>query len=192
MATAPCLKALLDLDGVLCDFHTAMCKALSLSMPDPWPSPQPCLFKALGLIETSELWETFDNEYFWANLDWTADGKQILAIVEDFFGPENVCIATTPTRNPRCAAGKVRWIQRCIPAYSRRFFIGPPKYFAAAPTNILIDDSDSNINLFRQHAGLGILVPRPWNTACDLPTLPTLSQRLSSCKSSIAAVCARN
>lgn len=154
----------LDLDGVLVDFVGGFQRALGLKPPDPWPAACYDSFAAHGLKETSELWNTFDTEDFWANLDWMPDGLNILRILESKFRKENIAICTSPTRNPGCAAGKVRWIQKHLPEYSRRFFIGTSKHLAGGEGGLLIDDSDHNVKKYRAYKGQAILVPRVWNS----------------------------
>ena len=102
-------------------------------------------------------------ESFWAYLPWTKDGHQILDLVERSFGKENVFIATCPTKSPASASGKMRWIQKNMPDYARRFIIGPPKWLCADKDTVLIDDALHNVGQFRDAGGRGILVPRLWN-----------------------------
>jgi hypothetical protein len=56
------------------------------------------------------------------------------------------------------------WIEKHLPAYRRRFLIGPRKEFCAHGGSVLIDDSDKNVASFRDAGGLAILYPRPWNS----------------------------
>ena len=97
------------------------------------------------------------------------DGREILQIVESFFGKENIYIWTrpvTPEGNKwgrGCIDGKVAWIEREMPDYLSRFTIGCSKFLAANERTILIDDSVENINEFRKEGGIPIIVPRKWN-----------------------------
>lgn len=166
----------LDLDGVLTDFVGAATKAHDLQYP-PYPEPgNHNMPEAYGLKDDATFWRKFDTEDFWANLDWMPDGREILKLVESAFS--TIQILTKPTRNPQCSSGKLRWIQKHIPKYSRNVFIGPKKWLVASENKVLIDDHDKNINNFRLSGGIGILVPRVWNSAYEKDTLTTLERKL--------------
>lgn len=148
----PDLKCLLDLDGVLADFIGGLCKLRGTPRVDP---------SGWNCIDAHE-WEKMDEE-FWATLDRTPEFEAILTTVEETFGPENVCLLTSPVRTAGCLEGKMRWIRKHLPAYSRRFLIGPAKEFCANPRSVLIDDSETNVKAFTDAGGYAVLVPREWN-----------------------------
>ena len=99
---------------------------------------------------------------FWAYVEWTLVGKELLAGLERLFHGE-VVLMTSPCDTEGSVSGKVEWIRRELPAYSRRFFVGPCKHAAAGPGKVLIDDHDANVDMFKSHGGRAVLVPRPWN-----------------------------
>lgn len=79
-------------------------------------------------------------------------------------GRENVCIATSPTKDPDCLAGKLEWIHDHCPEWMhRQYAITPRKHLLARPDSLLIDDYSENIERFEAHGGHAITVPRPWN-----------------------------
>lgn len=79
-------------------------------------------------------------------------------------GRENVCIATSPTKDPDCLAGKLEWIHDHFPEWMhRQYAITPRKHLLARPDSLLIDDYSENIERFEAHGGYAITVPRPWN-----------------------------
>lgn len=177
-------KCFLDLDGVLSDFmlHCHAWHRLPYDY-DKYPYPVgewDCIPPQDMSLE--DFWGALDIEY-WATMPWTEDGMEILQLVEDTFGKENICILTSPSRNPECAAGKLLWIQNNIPAYRRRFLIGPPKHFCAGKDRFLVDDSDKNLREFNAWGGHGVCVPRKWNKehACTEDTLGALRLNLMSC-----------
>jgi hypothetical protein len=51
-----------------------------------------------------------------------------------------------------------------LPKYANNVWIGTDKSKWANDTTILIDDADHNINPFIDNEGIGILVPRKWNS----------------------------
>lgn len=159
------LKCLLDLDGVLVDFcgpaHTY--HNLPYSTGDDYPYP-----KGLWNIDTlmpitqEEFWKPLGRE-FWANLPWMPDGKRILSLLEWVFSRENICICSCPAKDPLTATGKLDWIKKNMPEYSRQYMLCPQKRFAASNNAILVDDRDKNIEEFEENGGHGVLVPRLWN-----------------------------
>lgn len=165
-------RCLLDMDGVLVDFVGGACNAHRVENPyakhplgdaaGAWD-----IASLLGMTE-KKFWQPLNNAGFWAWLDWMPDGREILETVERLFGQENVCLLTSPNLSPWCASGKVLWIERNMPAYKRRFLIGPRKEFCAFPGNVLVDDNDKNVHDFVSKGGSAVIVPRPWNASWHL------------------------
>lgn len=88
----------------------------------------------------------------------------LIAISVDLVGEDNVFIASSPTKDPDCLAGKLEWIHNNLPKFlHRQYFITPRKVQLAHPGALLIDDSDSNVLGWRERGGSAIIVPRPWN-----------------------------
>ena len=159
------LKCLLDMDGVLVDCEKGLCKVHNRKSPFPDK-------KNLGQYDMAPLWGMSGEEMFrpcehdfWANLDFMLDAHKILSLVENRFGQENICILSSPTRNLGCMSGKLAWLQKNLPQYSRRFLFGSQKQFCAHSKTVLIDDRDSNVDSFIAHGGRAFLVARPWNRA---------------------------
>ena len=167
-------RAFLDMDGVLVDFIQGMIDVHNLGKtidelyfdyPGEWD-----VTKILKMAAPA-FWKPI-NEEFWAKLEWMPDGERLLKIVEDRFGRENVCLLTSPCANYGCYDGKMRWIERHLPKhYKRHLMVGGMKHLCASQNVVLIDDSDANIDKFRDHGGHGILVPRIWNSAHNLREL---------------------
>jgi len=94
-------------------------------------------------------------------------------------GRENVCIATSPTKDPDCLAGKLEWIHGHFPEWMhRQFAITPRKHLFARPDSLLIDDYGENAERFEAHGGRAILVPRPWNVAWDQEPCGYIEEKL--------------
>ncbi len=157
----------LDLDGVLVDFVGGACKTHGIAVPDPWPEGVWEMGTALSIatghkMSEDEFWKPCSSHEFWANLEWTRDGKEILAMCEYFF--DSVILMSSPCASPFSASGKIEWIQRELPKYRRKYSLSPCKHEHASTTKVLVDDSDKNIDAFDAAGGYGILVPRPWNS----------------------------
>ena len=102
---------------------------------------------------------------FWASCPQSDEYSWLFQLCVDLVGQDNVCFLTGPTKDPDCLAGKLEWIRHnCPPFMHRQYLIGPRKQFCAHPEALMVDDSDANIDKFREWGGNGILVPRPWNT----------------------------
>ncbi len=148
----------LDMDGVLVDFIGGSLKAHGINLHKrdcEWS-----FFNKLGLTD-AQFWDPLGHD-FWANLEWTSEGKELIKELEYLFR-ERIVLCTSPCETPGGVEGKIAWIKRELPAYRRRFFVGPPKALAASPCKVLIDDHDLNVEAFVLEGGHGVLVPRPWN-----------------------------
>ena len=166
------LICFLDVDGVLADFVGGCCEVFGISreyLYERWP-PGIWNFHPSLQITEDQFWADIDAQgiKFWRNLEPMPDMADILQVVEERFG-DNVALLTSPPRNPLAVAGKVEWIQKYLPKYRRKFFVGPAKHLLAHPRAILIDDYDANVQKFQKAGGLGIVVPRRWNHLHDHP-----------------------
>ena len=146
-----------DMDGVLVDFVVGIEKYYGIDLTEILKKGDWDFVKYLS-IPKKLFWNGLSEE-FWAKLPWTNFGEDLIDIVEERFGVENVCLFSTPTLSPNSLSGKYRWILKYLPQYKRRFLLGPPKSFCAHGKSLLIDDRDVNIDLFRKAGGVGILVP---------------------------------
>jgi len=167
------MKCLLDLDGVLTDFVKGMCKAHN--RPNPYENPDNFgtfdMNKVWG-ISMEELWAPTRNVKYWAELEPMHDFHVIMEIVESFFGHENICLLSSPgniadVSTTSAMKGKYIWILKHLPQYGTQYLLGPKKQWCASPDHVLVDDYDYNIEVFRQHGGRAVLVPRPWNKLYD-------------------------
>jgi hypothetical protein len=153
----------LDLDGVLVDFVRG---AFALHGKEiPYPEVRWDFDKQLG-IPPEVFWGKMGKD-FWEDLPWTQEGPDLIKALETIFGSDNIVLMTSPVGTPGGVEGKVNWIRRELPGYSRRFFIGPPKHMLAGPGKLLVDDHDENIDKFCAAGGKAIMVPRPWNRRRD-------------------------
>ena len=162
------LRCFIDLDGVITDFVGAVCNEFGVpvsSLYVGWPPGDWGIYNGFGITE-DQLWERIDKagRVFWTSMKPTPDGYDILTECERAFGSENIAILTSPPRNPLAVAGKVEWIREHLPAYRRRFFVGPAKEMLAHAGAVLVDDSDKNAAGFISGGGRVVLVPRRWNS----------------------------
>jgi 5'(3')-deoxyribonucleotidase len=148
---------LLDMDGVIVNFTLGMFRAHNKPFHEitHWN-----YFEDWGITE-EQFWEPANHE-FWANLEWTFTGRNLLSGLVGLVGIDNIVLCSTPGPNPGACDGKLDWIRKHAPAFQRRFMFTPVKE-AAAKGNILIDDSDSNCEKFEKAGGKAVLFPRTWN-----------------------------
>lgn len=152
------MKVFLDMDGVLVDFMTAVCRMFKL--PEP-----PQIYNFFEPIR-EEVNKTATTSFFY-NLKWMHDGKEILSSVLDRFPQENIYLLTALMPNPESGTGKLLWIREHLPRwYKEQTIISTaPKHLLARSDTLLIDDKNENIDEFIEAGGRGLLVPRAWNRA---------------------------
>ena len=151
------MKVFLDMDGVITNFNKSVCTKFDL----PYP-PQVYHF----FPEIRSQVNDFCDRSFWENLEWMDDGRDILRVVTETFGCENICLLTKMMPNVESASGKMRWIQNNLPLYSNQVILATlevSKSLLAQPDTLLIEDCDKDFNEFVAVGGHGILVPRLWN-----------------------------
>jgi len=159
----------LDVDGVLADWvggvHERMGIDYDYSM---WPyakGPAGWDFHDEAGFSFADIDAMCDFD-LWANLRWMHDGHDIMRLVVQHFGKNNIRLLTAPMPNVMSASGKMEWIGRNLPEYKRQVTIhtGDKAVLAKVPDSILIDDSSKNVDAWRAVGGKAILVPRWWNT----------------------------
>ena len=110
-------------------------------------------------------WDSIPRQW-WAAAPESEVFPWILNACEVAVGRENVCVATRPTDDPDCLAGKLEWIHDHMPLWMHhQYAVTPQKHRFGHPHALLIDDSPANIDAFVGRGGCGLLVPRPWNAA---------------------------
>ena len=161
----------LDIDDTLNNFTLHALNWVGCKVPKhDWFDPEwgRDIVKAANYYHTSsftekEFWDSIPEEC-WATAPKTNYCSWLIGRCVQLVGKDNVCILTSPTLDPRCASGKMIWIQDHMPEFlQRQYLIGPPKQFCAHAGALLIDDADKNVELFREAGGESWIVPKPWN-----------------------------
>lgn len=154
----------LDMDGVLANFTKSASRVFGKDPEDlNWSLGHDEVHNVVGVADHDEFWNTIDKEgpEFWANLEpfpW----RDELWNLCDSFAP--VAIATSPSRKPASAMGKIQWLQKWKGAEFRDYVIIPRrKHLLARPGVVLIDDHDKHINGWISAGGTAITFPQPWN-----------------------------
>lgn len=130
-------------------------------------------------ISKRNFWYRFPRS-FWASIPLSAECDFLLTICVELVGRENICLLTKPSGPGDCAAGKIDWINTCMPVWiHNQYLIGSPKHFCARKRSLLIDDSPWNTSKFVHAGGRAILVPRPWNPLHGVSSLGFIKKRLT-------------
>lgn len=133
----------LDMDGVLCNFDKQFKKLSNIqNRKDPCEKIQTNVFDFLNS----------QDEKFWSEMEWMPDGKQLW----DYVKKLNVCICSTPIDTVSCKKGKKIWVKNNIDK-PIKIILTQTKEQYAAPSHILIDDREGNINKWVKVGGIGIL-----------------------------------
>ena len=156
----------LDMDGVITDFTTAVLRLHGKTkLMSTWPRGERDIPKVLGISRT-KYWEMIDSQgaAFWHSLQplpWFAD---LLALIREF-GP--MTILSAPSLSPASLEGKAHWLYEHFPKVKGKrftdFLFGTQKHLLAGKDRVLIDDSDENVERFRNAGGHAILFPQVWN-----------------------------
>jgi len=166
---------LLDLDGVIADFHTHWHTYYpECPRPNPWPKGVWALADAHGVS-----WQYTCERLglkFWRTIPFMFDARDILNLLESKYKRENIYLCTSNHVDDAgtAAKGKVEWIEKHMPEYKHQYFIGSAKHIFARPDSILFDDKNENVDQFIAAGGQACLVPRPWNRNHQLHTMSTL------------------
>jgi len=110
---------------------------------------------------------------FWMNLPWYPWADELIELCEEAGG---FVIASTPARRSHSAKGKVLCLQERFGRGFRDYMLGPHKQLMAGSGLVLIDDSDEQVEAFREAGGEAILFPQRWNR--DHALLPERLERV--------------
>lgn len=178
-------RVLLDMDGVLVDFNGGVCEHFGKTLPDYPFNPDVQKVQQDWNIEPhfgmtpAQLWDPLGFD-FWANLAPLPWYQDVVGLLEDHFGEENICLLTSPIRTAGAIDGKISWIRKHLPQYRRRFLVGPCKEFCAGPSHALVDDHSVNIEKFEDAGGRTFLFPAPWNRRFKEHPVPALKEWLAA------------
>lgn len=162
-------QAYLDLDGVLVSYVDRIADLFNCH--DIYDNPDNLGVFSLATILEKQYGITKKEFYkarcpdFYAKLNWTPEGPEILRLVEEKFGKKNCFILSAPGFNPCDYSGKAQWVIDNMPdyMYGKRFILNSNKSIEANSERLLVDDKDTNISQFISSGGRGILVARKWN-----------------------------
>jgi 5'(3')-deoxyribonucleotidase len=157
------MKLLLDMDGCICNWLGGVCKVFNKDYEQilaNWTLGSFGVDKELGISE-DEMWDEINkNETFWEDLEPYPHTQELLSLLKSY---GSIYICTAPSRNPACAAGKMKWLQKHLPEIGRDFVITPQKWLLAKHGTVLVDDTDKVVDEFFKHGGSIVRFPQRWN-----------------------------
>ena len=171
----------LDMDGVLCDWFAATCELHGYD-PAQYPADTWDIAGVFG-ITTKQLFRPMTTDW-WAWLKPTPEYHWLREILRY---RRDVAILTTPY-DERSRQGKEFWAMLNWPGPQLMFADDGDKARFARPGDVLLDDCDHNVEAWRAAGGVGILVPRRWNSGWrDTDTRGALEELLDYCEGARAA-----
>lgn len=157
-------RILLDLDGVLADFHGHSLRFFGSDKTVDDLHGETWIPDALGITEAG-FWEKVNGnpESFWYDMPLLSDANRIVDLAIQAVGAENVGICSSPSRYPSSIHWKMMWVEKHFPDFYRRVVLTPAKYLLSTEGTLLIDDWEKNAG-FADHGGSFFLIPRRWNS----------------------------
>lgn len=168
----------IDMDGVLVDFVAGALAAHGMEPTEEILKSRE-MYQPMGITK-QEFYEGIDRlgEWFWCSLQPTIWADDLMKAVKTANGRTGWSIATAPTRNSTSAKGKVLWMKEMFGVGFKNYLIGKNKHFLARPGHLLIDDSEEQVDRFREHGGQAILVPSPSNRMAGFDVMKQIEDSL--------------
>jgi 5'(3')-deoxyribonucleotidase len=161
----------LDMDGVVVDFFSQMCKAHHLDPVEAFTRLQPkdwWFTSVLGPLTEGDFWgaiNTFGEE-FWSEANAYPYARQLY---DELCKLAPVYFCSHPSLQPNCASGKLKWLQKFLPpARHDDYVFTKHKRYLAKQNHVLIDDADYNCEHFMDAGGAAIMFPRRWNKLYEI------------------------
>lgn len=156
------INIFLDLDGVICDWISAAAKTLNIDDSDPEIRDFLKSGKDIDELFQGNIWKLIDKEGedWWTNLEmfpWS--NKLVNSLRKE---SPNFAFLTSPSNNPLCGSGKIKWMKKHFGYKFKDFIITSKKYLCASKNSILIDDLGKNLSKFKKFGGHTYLWPNSY------------------------------
>jgi hypothetical protein len=151
------LRIMIDLDGVMCNWTKAACKACGLDYEELKEE----LKKEDNVenhISEDEMWKKIDakGEEYWTELELYPWANKLYKKLQE--KSPYVCFLTSPAENEISLSGKAKWVKKHFDN-TTEFLIGKPKWYCANKNTLLIDNSKKNTDKFDDFNGNTFLWP---------------------------------
>lgn len=157
------VRIFLDMDGVVAYWEKAAAESCDIDYEDTDIREKLKGGERLDDMVGGDdvMWPKIDKagEEWWQNLEkfpWADRLYEELNKLSDDFS-----FLTSPSSNPVCASGKIKWLQKHFGNKFKGFLIGKNKHLCAGPNTILIDDDKKKVKKFREYGGHAYLWPHP-------------------------------
>jgi hypothetical protein len=156
---------LFDMDGVLAECFAAFARIAGKKFPEEMVPGTYNLQQSLGVSPDWLRRQTAEEGLaFWTELPFTPFGVRLR---EYMWGLHHngytVGICTDASWTPHAPQGKHIWLNQCGFKDIGPRVLTREKFLLARPNTVLVDDSERQVEEFREHGGLAVLVPRLWN-----------------------------
>lgn len=159
------LRIFCDMDGVLSFWEKSAAKTLDIDLNDEKIREE--LKQGKKKMEDyvggdDKLWRKIDKEGidWWTNMEILPWGKRLFDELNK--ATTEFSILSSPSNNPVCADGKIRWMRKQFGEDFKNFLIGRNKYLCAGPNTLLVDDNKGKCKKFRQYGGNTFVWPSPF------------------------------
>lgn len=163
----PGVTVLIDMDGVVTDFVRPAARLFGTEFADlvesgRWAPGTFDMYEALG-VGRSDFYGTLDaaGGQFWRELPAYPWARRLLDLARRLAA---TYFCTAPILHPECAGAKIEWLRAFTgnPRYND-YVVTKHKQLLANRRTVLVDDSDANVDAFREAGGLAVQVPAHWN-----------------------------
>ncbi len=158
----------LDLDGVVADFVGGACALAGVPNAADYRAPKPGLVSYSMAEQTgcADIWARiqFRGEAFWRGLDVLPWAVPLMEYLEARCS--DLWILTSPAQfkiAPAAVHGKMEWVWKHLGYPQHRVIPLSEKSLLAGRGRVLIDDSDEQVDAWREMGGYAVHVPQPWN-----------------------------
>ena len=155
------------MDGVLTDFHAGAMDVFNRYFQKNYTQEEYARdyhdwdIAHYYKISDGLFWKLIELQpHFWFNLKpipWHKELYKGLSLLG------RVTILTSPSLDPNCAKEKLEWLKYHLDIPSSAVIMGSRKEIMAG-NGFLIDDSPTNVELFKQRGGQAVCIPSTWNT----------------------------
>lgn len=167
------MKICLDMDGVLVDWSTGLCKLKNISPYTPEAQKilrapeaiQGYKFGTLEEVDNAVIEAGYD---FWMNLELLPWAHRLVDLCKQYKG---LYFLTSPGPFHAGAHAKLDYIKKHF--NSTDYILTKDKYLCAHPTHVLIDDMQKNIDLWKMAGGIPFHWPCQWKLREDPKLLET-------------------
>ena len=154
MFRKPVYQVWIDLDGVLANWHASACSSLSITYPTRTIFHRDWVVDQTGEPIHTLLDRMDAHPRFWEDMSPYDHFANITTFLDTHFPTWG--ILTKATIRHKSWGGKAAWVQRFLgeQGMHRLMMTGGPKHRLAHPCAILIDDTDYQVDGWRQHRGI--------------------------------------